>query len=642
VSRTLYLLLLLVLAGLASPLALPAAAAQSVETPVLGEPVEVTPIWTTAPDGQPADETPEPTSAAAPGRSSPVSSSPASTASALPIAAEPDGCEPNNQPDQPCPLPLDAISGPFTFVPDSDADFFLLDLPVEAAIETAITARTTDGLDLVLSARQGPTLLASGALSLTLAPAISGTVLLRVENRDPRPAIGEQYRLEVRRTIAPRPTPDQEAPLPDVLENNWGPATAAQIAVGEAYDLSFVCPEARPDACPGGDHDYLHVPVKADVPYLFATWDLDPGVDPVLELFWGGDERAVAANDDYGPGGMLAALRWTAPADGLLLARVAPRNGGAAPRLAAPSPARYRFAVAPTASELAAKLDAIIREQANLPTPTVQPTRSAPPDVGEGGGGAPAAPPASGGVVATAETIATGEAIVVAETVLRREPSEGSTALATLAPESIVSVRGPVRGLWVSVESDASLLPGWVRFSDLRRVGDGGGGTSPTPAGAGTVAPSQQPGAATEPVLSPTTTVMVSANGTPRRAVEVVARELDPALPEPPPSPVAPVPFALSIVVVASDRPPTGSSTLGFATPTPDLRRPIARVRVQLVTVFGDLLAEGLSDASGAVQLRSDIRPGHELHVRLPAWGVELPLAPEQASLVLAAPEATE
>jgi len=114
---------------------------------------------------------------------------------------------------------------------------------------------------------------------------------------------------------------------------------------------------------------------------------------------------------------------------------------------------------------------------------------------------------------------------------------------------------------------------------------------------------------------------------------------LDPALPAPPPAPLSRVPFALAVVVVATDRPSAGGGTLGFATPTPDMRQPIGQVRVQLVSVFGDVLAEGLTDGSGRVQLRRDLRPGDALRVRMPAWGVELPLASDQSTLVITIPE---
>ncbi|NJK32166.1 MAG: hypothetical protein HC927_07025 [Deltaproteobacteria bacterium] len=367
-------------------------------------------------------------------------------------------------------------------MPERDQDFYRLELPQEASIQTLITVRSTQGLDLVLSARQGDTLVATGTFSLTLAPTIVGPVVLRVENRDPRPAAGEQYRIEVRRGIvAPtRPESNQQSTSgPDILENNWSFDTATAAAVNLVYDLTFACPDPRPGACPGGDHDYLLVPVKAGMAYLIATFDLDPGVDSVVELFWGSTAAPIVGNDDYAPGGALSALHWTAPDDGILGIRIAPRNGGLHQQLPA-AKTGYRFTVATVAGELARKLEETIRAQANVPRPTPTAAPVAAPVGGTTGGGngsgtgAPVAPPpAAGGVVQ--ESIAAGPAIIIRETVLRRDPNERATALATLAPETKISVRGPVSGLWVSVESEASILPGWVRWSDLQRL------TSPSP-----------------------------------------------------------------------------------------------------------------------------------------------------------------
>jgi hypothetical protein len=626
----------LLLGVLAVPLAPPVVGAQPVETPILGEPVVVTPLISAVPEPY---ETAAP-STASPAPSTSVGTPPETTSG--PAPATPDACEANDTPAQACQLPLDTISGPFTFVPDSDQDFYRLDLPEEASIQTVITARATAGLDLVLSARQGEQLVASGTISLTLAPAVAGPVTLRVENRDPRPAAGEQYRIEVRREIVP-PSQGEEAERtgePDALENNWSFETAAPIAVGVVYDLTLVCPETRPGACPGGDHDYLLVPIKAGVSYRIATFDLDPGVDTVIELFWASTTTATAGNDDYAPGGPLSALDWTAPGDGILGVRIAPRYGGLNQHVSEPK-ASYRFAVAPLASELARKLETLIRQQANVPTPapTVAPVTAPPPSAAGGSGGSSPAPaPPAGGTISQ-ETITAGPAIIVTETVLRREPNERSTALATLAPETLVSVRGPVSGLWVSVESAASILPGWVRFSDVRRVDAATAGTNGSPTGTDTTPTPQQTGAANQPNVTPTTTVVGAANSPAASGVQVAARTLDLALSPPPPPPVARVPFAVSVIVVATDNPPMGGATLGFATPTPDMRQPVARVRVQLVNVFGDLLAEGLTDVAGSAQLRRDIRPGDSLRVRIPAWGVELPLAPEQTSLVVTIPE---
>jgi hypothetical protein len=644
------LLLLLTALSLALfvPRPTPVASAQAEPTPILGDPIVVTPLVTAVAEPELPVEPPR---------------APTTTGSANPAApasgrapAEPDACEPNDTPAQACALPLDAVSGPFTIVPEADQDFYRLDVPQEPSIQTVITVRATDGLDLALSARQGETLVASGTFSLTLAPDIAGSVVLRVENRDPRPAAGEQYRVEVRREIVP-PTQREEMTdallTPDALENNWSFETASALAVGVVYDLSFVCPDPRPAACSGGDHDYLLVPVKAGVPYLVATFDLEPGVDTVVELFWGATTTAAAGNDDYAPGGTLSALQWTAPADGLLGVRVAPRNGGLAQHVAA-TKAGYRFAVAPLAGELARKLETTIRQQAHVPTPT--PTAAAAPAagaagaIGSGSGTAGGnASPAAGGTGAQ-ESIAVGPAIIIQETVLRREPSERASALATLAPETLVTMRGPVRGLWVSVETESSILPGWVLAATLRRTTATAPGEQPAQAGASAgsqpgqpdaaaTPTSQQPGAITQPITP--TTLTTSASGGQAAAPRVVVTRLDPALPPPLPPPAARVPFALTVTVVATNRPLSSGSALGFATPTPDLRQPVADVRVQLVNVFGDVLAEGLTSAQGGVALSRDVRPGDALLVRIPAWGVELPLAANQSRLIVTIPEDT-
>jgi hypothetical protein len=638
--KLLALLLLLALsaAALLAALQPPVASAQLEATTVLGEPVLVTPLATSQGDRAPTAERidePLPSEGTLP-------SLPSET------TISPDACEPNDTPARACPLPLDAVSGPFTMMPEGDQDFFQLDLPQEAAIQTVVTVRATAGLDLVVSARQGDQLVASDTYSLTLTADLAGPITLRVENRDPYPSVGEQYRVEVRREIIPPDSKDSAAdgPLPDTLENNWSFETASPIAVGVVYDLTFACPETRPGACPGGDHDYLLVPVKAGVPYLLATFDLDPGVDTVVELFWGAASTSSAGNDDYAPGGSLSALAWTAPIDGVLGVRIAPRNGGL-PQRVADSKASYRFAIAPLASELARKLDATIHQQANVPMPT--PTVAVVPS---SGGGSSGSNTSAAGASQPQESIAAGQAIIVAETVLRREPNDRATALATLAPETTVTVRGPVSGLWVSIETSASILPGWVRWSDLRRADTattttdaGGSSSTTTPA-------SQQPGAA-DASSSPGATSASNASGAPSFAPsasaagasqssghQVVVNALDPALPPPLASPVARIPFTLSVVVAAIDHPPTGASAFGVATPTPDLQHPVAGVRVQLVNVFGDLLAESQTDAEGEAALRRDVRPGDALAVRIPAWGIELPLAADQTRLILTIPEA--
>jgi hypothetical protein len=116
--------------------------------------------------------------------------------------------------------------------------------------------------------------------------------------------------------------------------------------------------------------------------------------------------------------------------------------------------------------------------------------------------------------------------------------------------------------------------------------------------------------------------------------------ELDQALSRPAPPPASRVPFSLSVVILASDRPPPVSTMYGLASPTPDRTQAVSGVRVQLVNVFGDVLAEGPTDAQGEVRLSRDVRPGDRLYVLVPVWGIELFVPSNKPTIVLTVPEA--
>ncbi|MBX0331517.1 hypothetical protein K2Z83_28080, partial [Oscillochloris sp. ZM17-4] len=305
--------------------------------------------------------------------------------------ARPDSCEPNNDQAHACRLALDAVSGPFTFLPEGDVDVYSVFLGAQPdGMQTTITLRATSGLDLyttVSRAEGGAALatIASPTISTTLAADVTGWAVLRVENRGAAIATGQSYRVELRRTLPPAPAiaPTASGPAglvrdpatPDALENNWSPETAAPIAVGVLYELNFVCPVR--DGCPGGDHDYLRFEVKAGGRYLISTFDLADGVDTVLDLFWWSAEagwQLLTANDDERAGAaFLSTIRWQAPADGIALIRVGPRSGGLNPILSgAPS---YRLAIALAGSPLADQLEARIAQQTNQP-PTPAPTEA--------------------------------------------------------------------------------------------------------------------------------------------------------------------------------------------------------------------------------------------------------------------------
>jgi hypothetical protein len=633
-----WLLLVVALAVLA-PVGL--ATAQD-EPPLLPSAIPVTPI-NPAPDQAPApNEPPSPT----PG---------VPQATAMPTSARSvghtDTCEPNDTPATACLLSLDAISGPFTIVPAADQDFYAIELPTDPALQTVVTLRASAGLDLRLTAQQTSTVLASGTLSVTIPPTISGRVIVQVAEHGVADTASERYRIDVQRELVP--VVSQPTNTGDALENNWSPATAHPIAVGVVYDLSLRCPETRPDACPGGDHDYLLVPLKGGVPYLLVTFDLAPGVDTVIELFWAEAATPTIGNDDYAPGGLLSGVTFTPPTDGLAIVRIAPRNGGLVERATPDGAATYRFAIAPLASELATKLTELLQQQAHVPTPTAT-VRPPPPS---SPGSAPAAPPAPGGAAppaptrapsgrsglqptsAVKESIERGPAIIMRATDLRREPRPDADLVAQLAVEQVVELRGPVIGMWVSVDSPTSLLPGWVWGTDLQRLLPEVVATmTALPPTAATNAPpstgSPTAGMSGTATARPPRTAVPTPTPTP---IVVQVQPLDPALPPPVPTALPRVAVALLVEVIAG--PPPSDPPFGGPTPTPDRQQPLVGIHVQLVDAFGAVLAEARTDGQGQVRLSRDVAPTDALWVQLPAWGIAVPVEPAQSTLLIHMPE---
>lgn len=585
-------------------------------TPLLGEPVVVTPLVTAASSSTERPDIAYPTSTAA-----------------AEASRGPDTCEPNDARSRACSITLDAVNGPYTFQPAGDQDWYRIELP-SAGLQTVVTVRGTAGLDLLttLSRDDGTPLgeIASPAISTTLAPDIAGSVLVRVENRDPGAGERDQYNLEVRQVLPPPPVaPPAEggaALPPDDLENNWSPATAAAIAPGVVYDLSFVCPV--PWGCVGGDHDYLRLPVKAGLRYLIATFDLGPGVDTVLELFWGDELIPLAANDDARAGSsFLSVLRWVAPADGEAIVRVGPRTGGLAPIVADEKTGTYRLAVALAESDLARQLEDRIAEQTNGPTPA--PTiRTTTPATGGSAGGAPAPPPAPTAAPQQAPTAPaisadapTGPARVrAAQTALREGPSAAAPEILTLPAEAVVALLGQSSGAWVRVQPAESVLPGWVRGVDLVREPE----VSPTAAS-----------------VTPTATAATvgEADGTQTPAIpDLIVERLEPASPPLPALPLPRVLLSLTVQVIAVAEPPRVSPGKPIPTIGPDMARPLRGIRVHLVNVFGDVLAEALTASDGQVTLTSNLDPGSAVFVQLPAVGLRIPVEPGQTTAQIAIP----
>jgi hypothetical protein len=449
-------------------------------------------------------------------------------------------------------------------------------------------------------------------------------------------------------------TPSPAAALtqmsPDAFENNWNIATATPIAVGVLYDLNFVCPVAW--GCASGDHDYLHLTVKRNLRYLIATVDLGPGVDTALDLFWGSEERPIISNDDARPGyGFLSVIRWVAPADGTAIIRVAPRAGASVPVVMDSHGMSYRFAVALAGSDLARELEDRIAAQTSLaqeqtgrasearpntppaPGPTPIPSTPPVPAAASPAPSAATAAPSNGGVAVRSPSGLTtkGTAIVRGhDTAFRIAPNPDASLIATLPVETLVTLMGQYSGLWVSVTTADSVLPGWVLGTDLRRLTPGQAtpvisGTSTLPSAA------PPPSSASAPRATPTAASVSSAT--------IGVQAIAPVPPAPRPAPLPRGTVTISVTVRS------GSAMSGVApgralrTPTPTSGVALPGIRVQLVDAFGELLAEGITNSNGHVALTREQSSGQRMNVRLPAAGLELVVDPRQPGITITIPE---
>ena len=558
--------------------------------------------------------------------------------------ARPDGCEANDTRESPCALGVDAVGGPFTFLPSGDQDYYRIDLGAPNGLATTITVRDAGSLDLLttISRDDGTPLatIASPIISATLAPHIAGGVIVRVENRSPHDPAGSSYSVEVRRTLPPAPAHtqgEQPALPPDALENNWNVDTAAPIAVGVVYDLNFSCPEGWDGACVGGDHDYLAVPVKARTNYLIASFDLGPGVDTVIDLFWGNHEHPLISNDDHYRAGMLSVIRWHAPANGTAIVRVAPRNGGTTPIVDDTQAGFYRFAIALDGSDLARQLDERTRQQSGMPTPTAASAApgagSAPPangNVPPANGNVPPAPAAPPVAPSAAADAPQGVVVVAAEsTVLREGPDAKARAIQTLPQESLVTLTGQVSGSWVRGLPDGGVVPGWLYGPDLHRPSS----TAAIPA-----VPSESGTPLSGGSASGNELVATLAPPTPTPKPRPVVSRLDPAPAPLPPALPGRQTVAVSVTLVVATTPPAPLPGPGMPRPTLVPTPPLAGVRVQLVNAFGDVLIEAVTPQNGTVRLTRDLDSGLALFVRVPAVGLQVPLDLGQPLLTLAIP----
>ncbi len=556
----------------------------------------------------------------------PTSTSQPTTTATPGANARPDDCEKNNRREDACPIAVDTVNGPFTFIPEGDQDWYRADLGEPNGLQTTVFVRASGKLDLLVSISRDDgtplTAYSSPVISTTLAADISGPIIIRVENRAPDDPVGSSYNIEIRKTLPPAPTPPSQSGgtiptlTPDIAENNWNIATAAPIAVGVIYDLNLTCPVSW--GCSGGDHDYFAVPVKQGGKYLIATFDLGPGVDTTLDLFWGREDVPLTSNDDYGKG-MLSVIRWVAPANGTAIVRVGPRNGGMQQIVDDKESGFYRLAIAVAGTELERQLTERINEQGYLPTPTARPA-----PVPAGGA---SAPPAGGAAPRPAPVVANdapkGEAIVTAEsTVLREAPDQGAVAITTLPQESIVTLLGQVSGTYVRVQPKGGVIPGWVRGADLQSLDRPatGSSASATPVGPGATQPAGGTGRST---ARPTATAGA--------AVPAVS-QLPTATPAVAPAEAQRIPLALTVHLLQST-----NRVISDKDP-PSTLKPMSGIRVQLVNAFGDVLTEAVTPASGQVSLTRDIETGSVVYVRMPALGTQVAVDPNKPTLTIKVP----
>jgi hypothetical protein len=169
-----------------------------------------------------------------------------------PIEDSTGACEPNDRPEQACPIAIDDVNGPYTFVLAGDQDYYHVGLGPPNGLQTTITVRSSSSLDLLteISRDDGTPIgvISNPAISTTLAADIGGGIIIHVENRAGDHSSGQTYTIEVRRTLPPPPAPADATNLPpDKLENNWNPTAAASLVdrIGHTRRCAHIAANTR-------------------------------------------------------------------------------------------------------------------------------------------------------------------------------------------------------------------------------------------------------------------------------------------------------------------------------------------------------------------------------------------------------------
>ncbi|MDP9314617.1 MAG: hypothetical protein M3R24_27685 [Chloroflexota bacterium] len=662
------------------------ASAQSLPFTPTPEPTDLPPTDTAAPIAiatATVAPTAAPTATRTPTTAAPVPIIPTPSPTTLPQGDVPDRCEPNDSFVQPCGIPTEIDIKYLNFV-DTTPDVYSVLLKANRRYTIRVTS--TEGIDPIIavflaSATATPVVEnddvapGSGDAMVEITTTAEAWYLIRVDNKAPGDMQGRLYSLAVRSAASDPGNSGKPAPstqlLGDILENNYDLAHASRIAWGVPYDLSLTCPDNSPGACPGGDHDFLLVPVKANVPLVVATYDLGPGTDTVVGLSrpdalplsnngrmaeW----PVIATNDDAAPGWTLRSLLTLTPdwtGDALVVVASSERlNPPALPAAAGP-PGRYRLIAG---SPDMAVVKQVLEGQTDLP-PTPVPTPN-PAEAAPASSPAPATPPVVEALpvpmptatllplaptsvplpAAVAAAPAQDAREVVKETSVRglavvskdgtrlygaAPPSDGDE-LASYPEGALVTLLGQSYRGWVKVQPKDSVTPGWMWGPALRLLETTDPDTSPasTTATIGADDSARVAAGTAQPDTTATTTALTAADDTrPARVEELAPRPLTPT------TPARPVARTLTIEVCGL------SATKGKTCGTP-----LSGIRIEIVQVAtGRIQGQGITDSAGKVTLSLSVPAASKLSLRLPAIGLQTGISDNETLILVRVPGTT-